>query len=670
MASIFSRIANIMVLLFISLVLVSNLGGQTRSSDVYFKQTISSEMIRDAGLFRIADLLQLVDDWQLSSIDGNTWLTSMNGLSSYQQQAWSVMVDGQPMDMDLFNAVQFNMLPVSLELIDSIEIYSVPVLHKGLFTDRGLVHIYTKTASTGATLKGSINAGQMIGDPGPYLLTKYSTPNIDSYGPNGFVDLGLGKKSWKASAFLAVTSHPHTHSIFGSRNIYMIGEWPGVLSVIPAVRIRYKRANQIHDFSASHSYSTKHFLFFPPLGTEIPTDSRLTNLGLHGTLISLGTSRITYRMHHSQQDLQYYPNTAQLDFDWNSSSSSANLEWNHLNHYQLRQIGVKLTRHGLLTDYSLDSDHSYLTEMYTNLQFETSPSLKTNIDGFLTLIDEHLAFKGRVGSRLRLNNNNIVGLNLSYSERLLEEDSNWLYWSTRGYDLLRKYTVDSNIKDNIDISYQTAADLFWQIHLYDGLQIDIAASYRHIANSIVYENWFQVPEIDCSMENALSITGNGDGEIVGVNIHASQRVTKYVSHKGYYGFWVTMSGNSLIMDQWASIPSHKASYQVVIQPVPNFSIWGMLSYSSSTNWPDYQKPTLDCYDDTIITLPESIKLKEHMVLDLQIQKWFMHRRIQGALLVRNLTNEEFKIHPAGGIHNLSFYIKATLFLDSFSNSEE
>ena len=71
------------------------------------------------------------------------------------------------------------MLPINISQIDSVEIFTAPQLHQGIFTDYGLIHIHTKNISKGKSFTLFQSAGNETGDPGPYINTIYATPNIE-----------------------------------------------------------------------------------------------------------------------------------------------------------------------------------------------------------------------------------------------------------------------------------------------------------------------------------------------------------------------------------------------------------------------------------------------------------------------------------------------------------
>ena len=87
-----------MKILFLILILTSSL---IIAKDIYIendfleKDVITNEMIAKLGLFSIGDILLLTNKIRVSSIDGFSWFSSINGLSSFQIQNWVVLLDCQ-----------------------------------------------------------------------------------------------------------------------------------------------------------------------------------------------------------------------------------------------------------------------------------------------------------------------------------------------------------------------------------------------------------------------------------------------------------------------------------------------------------------------------------------------------------------------------------------------
>ena len=108
------------------MILVFNL---IKAKDIYIENDLSERevltngMIENSGLFRIGDILQLSTKIRVSSIDGFSWFSNINGLSSFQRQNWVILLNGQRLGVNIFDIVNINMLPINITQIDSVEIF-------------------------------------------------------------------------------------------------------------------------------------------------------------------------------------------------------------------------------------------------------------------------------------------------------------------------------------------------------------------------------------------------------------------------------------------------------------------------------------------------------------------------------------------------------------------
>ena len=186
-------------------------------------EVVTASEIQSAGLTRLGDILLLADSWTVGTRDGFDWRASPNGLSTSREQGWGVMVDGQTMNIRLYDSINLNLLPIPLALVDSVEVISLPILYRGVFTDRGLIHIHTRRPAPGPSLLGEIMAGNETGDPGPYYYTGLATPNIDAIGPDATIAVGYDHSGVYAQATASTGIHFFRDPAMLERNSAILG---------------------------------------------------------------------------------------------------------------------------------------------------------------------------------------------------------------------------------------------------------------------------------------------------------------------------------------------------------------------------------------------------------------------------------------------------------------
>lgn len=166
-------------------------------------QVISDNQIRENGCMRLSDILLLIDDWDLTTNDGYTWEMSANGLGTINKSDILIVVDGNPIDIEMNDRSNLNRLPIALSRIDRINVYSRPVVLAGTHAPQGAIEIILDNARDGVTYRGSVVHGEVSGDGGPNRYTP---------GP--------------ASPRMGAVADDQTHGgSFGYHNAYIAGDY-------------------------------------------------------------------------------------------------------------------------------------------------------------------------------------------------------------------------------------------------------------------------------------------------------------------------------------------------------------------------------------------------------------------------------------------------------------
>lgn len=640
-------------------------GGNNGVGALPERRVISAEMIRDAGLTRVGDILLLAEEWLVNTTDGFTWRASVNGLSSFQGQSWIVMLDGQKFDLKSFDVINLNMLPVSPGQIDSVEIVSLPQIYNGEFTERGLIHIHTAKPKRGVSFQGHFMAGNETGDPGPYAKTEYGTPNIDKIGLDGSIAIDLGLKNRYARAYLIGQVHPFTDFAMYRRNSTIVSNWPGMQRISSAFRIGRQVTRGKQEFFVGYSHSSKYFLFFKPLGREIPVNNIIPHLGLNGIFAATRNTDITYRIKYSLNKLGKYPNALDFDFDWALGHLHANIESIFKDSGYQRTVGIGFDRYTLDTSYKLETDSYSIGKIYGDLRFRLTDDIHQSINTMIAISNGKAAIKGALANHWNIGSRQQVKTMISYSQRLIEEENSIWYWFEQGYDLLRTNGTDYTISGKINKSEQITGDVIWTTRISNNITVETTGYYRLLSGPYLERLSFNYNPQDCSFSSPVQIYGDKQGQIIGASIAISYRLRPMLRQRFFYSYGTAIGGDEVFREIWGAVPKHKASFQITFAPVENFSLWAMLSYLSSSNWVDYENiDGQSCLFSHRIDVSYHSTVKGSTILDLQAQKWFWHRRLVGKLLFRNVLNQDFHYHPVGASFDLSFFVQIEVLFNS------
>jgi len=646
-------------------------------NDFLEREVITNEMIEKSGLFRIGDLLALANKIKVSSIDGFTWFPSINGLSTFHKQSWIVLLDGERLGVNTLNIVDINMLPIHITQIDSVEIITIPQLHEGKFSEFGLINIYTKNITSGKLLTISQSAANESGDPGPYINTIYDTPNVEIVGASSEVtlDYNYGRSyiktgfNYQGYSLTDWAIMDRNLNIYGIKNIdngsdhFIIPELTPNPSIEKnSVFFKYKTItdNSEHHFFTSYSNSDKHFFFLKQIGREIPVKYLLKYVGYKNKIIFSKKHIISTKIHSSTSELGKYPNELDFYFDWESNNLHVNLE-NQFNYYSYNgKLGIGFDRYSLNTKYELSKSFYDIYSYYGAFNFNLSENIIQNIDLMVVLSNGQHALKGAFITKWYLNPKHTIGLIISNTQRLEEEDNSLWYWTKRGYGLIN---TDFTINRNFNKSKTLTTDIIWKNKINDKLTIEISNYYRSFDDIYLEEQYYSFnPEDRSFTSSPLIMHANQGGVIVGVNFALKSNINSIIYQYLYYDYQSGLSSTDVFKDVMKTIPKHSLDYQLIFSPIQNFSIWTKFSYISSSQWEDYNningKSYLTIHQETF---KYSNVVGSSSIIDIGMQKWLFKRKINTNLFFRNILNQKKRYHPIGASFDLTLFLQITLY---------
>jgi len=657
------------------------------------RTVFTQETIQNSGLTRLGDIFLLLDSWRVSTTAGFDWKASANGLAPFQGQLWTLLLDGQKVDLNVFGTNNLNLLPVTLDQIDSVVVVSVPRIDAGEFADRGLIHIYTHRPPPGVSFRGSLMGGNETGDPGPYRYTQFRSPNIDAIGPDASYTLGFSYGHWHVLGNLATQIHFFQDPAMQKRNKQILQltslhpsavpppgggrtvqslpgrfgfdeVFPGMRRVSASLETGVQSDLGRFDAFLGYSHAHRYFLFFQPLGREIPVDNDYLHTAVSGSVSpSLGMN-LLFRGKFSSNTLSEYPNALAADFDWDRRVLALNLEGDYVRG-PLQVIGGGLLRRvALETNAALDKESYNFGSVYGSAGCDILESLHETFSLAGVFCGGEAALKTALSGRWRVNAGNVLSLHLAYSERLFEEDNSIWYWTARGYDILDSLSVGYTIDGSIGKSRMLSSDLEWRTDVFDPCAGAVAVSYRRFEDVYVERQTFAFDTTSCSFFSPVVVETGNEGDVIGVNVSADMAAPASLQHHFFYSYQSAVAGDDAFKDVWETVPEHHAGYRFIYSPSAGFRLWGMLSYLSSSFWPDYSEIDGKTCTSNLSSTTYHASVKSSTVLDLELQKWFWHRRIRGDFICRNVWNEELRYHPIGASFDLTFYLQLKLFFSS------
>jgi len=662
------------------------------------RRVIDADMLRATGATRLTDILRLLEDWNLTTVDGFTWQMSPFGLDAYQTQPWIVMVDGVRMDIGQFGVSSLNRIPVNVSEIDSVEILDLPQLHHGEFIDGGLIHIHTHGAGkSGFGMEGSAVSGNPTGDPGPWRYTDEATPNVDKVGPDFWADVRYRDETGHGGGDAAYVQRRHypTQNETRQRNLNMAaGAYPQMNVYAPAARLRARALGGEHHVFAGYSAFEDYF-FFKPYGREIPVTTKYAVGGLSGTFDRGARKAVAYRLVYGQNTIDYRRNSFELDFDWERSRLAGGLELGIGAAGRRRHtIGIGAEYVRASTNYELTEDDFWLTTFYAQSRWVWATAVRQVIGLAITGGGGDAAFNVMTSCVWRPGAGVRVEAAAAYVERLPEQDGRIWFWRERGYDFLtdagvevdagarlgtaRRLSVDASVGSSESVGPRSVMELPaagsssdvespapaggtpasakpWR---YLPFTWRIDGYYRGCSGQYIETQQFAFDPDEWAFNGPVRLNADQEGDVTGCQVTAQSSRIPRVRLRTVYRYQRWISGDDAFRRLWSTVPRHHFRQLVSYTPVPGFTLWGQLNYTSSSDWFDYRDAAEQSQGFY------SSRVEDFVTLDAAAEKWFWSRRLRGSLLFKDLFNQSPRYHPIGASFGLSAFVQVEMMLGS------
>lgn len=629
------------------------------------KVVLTSEEIKTAGIIRIADLIFLLNDLRFSTIDGYNWQLSINGLASMQQQNWILMIDDRQIHSSFSGTKEINMLPVSVEEIDSVIILTTPHIYNGHFTENGLIQIITEKNISGFSLGGSFYAGNETGDPGPYKYTDLYSPNVDRIGKGGAINGSFSANNFFVRGNFILEEHILTDFAM-RRRIHSVSTdgWGSFDRYAPSVEFGFNTAWTRHKFYANYSRAPHYFTFFKQLGREIPTDYSILQSGYSGCYQLTPNRELTVDMHFTSNRTEKSNNIYNLDFDVDLQKMDSKIEY-HItgNKYEWR-VGSTFEQTRFQTGYILNDNTINLGAVYNTFLYQPNPSASYDFSLTNIFSKNDFATKAAMSGQRAIQQNHVIWVSLSLSRRLFEEENSLWYWIKNGYKLLDDQWLNYSFASDFKNSTHLTFDVSWLWKLRSDFTLNTSAYYRKFSHILLEKQRFIYFPYYCAVRASTDIFPDINGQTGGISLSVKHQPGRLFRQQFSYHYQYVISGNRLFQNAWDAVPSHKAMYRLMLMPVKNLSFWFMVTCMSKAHWHDYDSMNgATCNRYSPIEVKYHSTVRQIINLDVQIKKWFWQRQITASLVGRNLLNKKVSYHPIGASYDLSFYINLAYHLN-------
>lgn len=621
------------------------------------RQVITRADIESAGLYRVADLLHLIESGRMATVDGYTWRVSLLDGDPFGAETWTLFLDGDPVEADVFGQTNLSLLPVAITHIDSVEVWTTPRLTAGHFSSGGSIHIHTKQRhDAGVGLRLGRGIGQPTGDPGPFLyIPEMASSNVDKFGPDYEGWAAAAGQRWRLSTRFSLVRFYLTDDAFFDRNLETlneIGHFPSAHLFSAAARLEAHVAGGSHTvqlFGGRHN----DLWFFAPYGRELSTRrlfGQATVRGAYDLPIALqddAQPSVIYRLSAAQNQLdKRFDQSLGPDPALEQRTLSAGLE------VKLPLGNLAVTAGGGFEHRGLaNAQHAGIARMFGSVSRGRSSG------------HEHLeislaASEGDLATNAAINSTHTIGLTTfaahgSISQRLPVEVGRLAFWSAQGYDAFEEIIEVHQNPAKVVTTTQLRLDASHQLRA--GLRSSAGIGLRAYRN--LYVEYHPVaPNPD---ELVTERTWIATSDVSGNVLHG--RGSLDIEQGRWSGrFWfdaqLPIGANESFERLQQRVARYRTGVRGAVKPVRSFTASASLGFHSGSYWTEYGY--LDASNTTIFdpTIPSA------WLLDIAFEKWFWNNRLRASLNYKNVLGVEERYHPIGASLSRRFSLRVELLL--------
>lgn len=613
------------------------------------KQYITAELIRIQGIVRLSELITWIDKATFSTVQHDRFYLNINGTSTIQQQQVVLMINGQKVELERWDALHLDLLGVVVTDIAYVEVVNTPRIINGQFSGKGAINIVTRTDHTGLTASGYVNHGNPVGDPGPAaFINGYATPNVDRvgsvagytlgyYGKKGHINLSYNNTDW----YIRDSSATNRLARFATgirQNTRQTSRLEAVLGL-----------GNHYLIEAGGAWSEeKGFVYRNYLQSEVPSN---TTYGEARTRITRSFKNQAYVRSGITLNSQAFGGYSSLYRSYTYYTASANAEYG--NRYTLSRNRHLSQASGYTLDYKRYSTGSGIQlqhKPYTTLTYQPTKKITRQLDLSLDIfngtVNPAIAFKREKNSSI-INGSSFV---VSYRQTRLNTqfDQLWqFYYTNRNSVNQAAYPVSFSHTP----THQFTADYFYFISSGGNFRININPGIRYQSNY----RFIRLSDSANTLLSSQSTTGTTAGFYTitfGTNIHYDV-FTNFWFDLDYYSA-NDKSSNKELQQVLNSDARRKIALSFYLKLPARMDIGIRSQAISKTSWTYF-----DHNNQRVTNTVPSV-----FTTDFSVNKKLWGDRLYVNATIRNIFNQREQYIPIGADFQMRFFVTATVMLDN------
>jgi hypothetical protein len=620
---------------------------------------ISGQEIRDWGLIRVSDILELAPGFSGWSRDGFRTDGFVFNAGPAGSQQWRIAIDGQEVDARFVDGFHSETLPVSTSSIKSVRLRP-PGSGPGGLSSSGWI-LFETIALDSLAATASVAVGNEVGDPGPYRYTDLATPNVDRDGPSADIQVnipitaGLGKGAFFkpknggplrfSLGVRADQAHLTNEAILDRVYVLFDGaRKPRMTLIQPRFGIELQRRGGVHRVTWTQT-TLRDLPFLEAMGSELPVSRHSRSIRASGMQRTGGIS-LSYSISASRSSLPERSNGQDLALGWADS---------------LLRLRLEIGSAAVNPDWSLG--YSILKRRPDSRGFE--PSLPP-VPRFDFKIARSMAsgwsqvWSGQIVLGRYPSTRVLPGLSVdmvrteglwTWSARAgfvaetPEETGVEALWLAGGWDYPGDGAARSAAQDQAQDIRTGSLDL--QIQREKGGSSWAVALYGRAVHGVNLPVYRLEPD---SLFEARYLSGrvfeaDVGGIILGVRAWATQKLGDHLNHRLDYGFAHKPEGDEAFEQAMSGLPQVRLRYSLRAQPYPRTFLGVIARFDSETEWLGYRT---ESGGTGVIRLPARV------AVDATFSKQLAGTHLRVYATLKNLTRGLTSGHPTGPLQDMVF----------------
>lgn len=577
-------------------------------------------------------------------------------------------VDGLPADATFFGVIHPQYLPIVLGKIKSIRHDDASDFGYGKTYSSGQIVIESSPIDNGLSFFGSGMILNEAGEPGPWVYdSNRVSPNKERFGPS--VDLASAYKSgnWFGKGLFRYHRHLNSDLSIQARMKNMLGfpETGEFLSVdaetyTGMIEGGYK-SDQLKIRARAIHADSEEFLFFQPLGREVPTEIGMGQytLAADGEIDPLwGVS--TY-IQVQNKTLDYRRNVFGHNFDWSEEIRAFHVSMNRSAQTNYLEFGSRL-RLIYTSAPGIKNMRRGYTDLFVNTETEMTQSMSFLSGHNIVINSESAAIQSKAGFLIELSNRWSTEISVNYSETLPEFSNTSDFWTIQGSSLYEhlgiSYRVPSAIEKNrrfsihVDQEFRLSSAFTFGVDLAHISQLSFHIPFQEVEYDLDFHTF---PGLYTLFENQTGTRLDGE-------VNMSHTLSATFEHDLTVYFNRTVSGSSQYLSYWKTVPNFLMNYIASWQPFPDLELQSKISYRTISEWKEFGALDGEQFRNFNPQVPFafgtfSSKTPAILKIDLQVAKWFWEQRFRTIIMLKNILNKEDYSHPLAARQGFTFVLK-------------